>query len=116
MASAILASIPTLEANETLDLMEKACSMLGSVAVGLQRSRLVTLAVLMIHGIRNELVKELDPTATTSNTPVQFRYFPMNNFFLYYYIFAIHASYYSRFSGIGGFHPAHVHGVGGFMG
>ena len=34
VAAAILTSIPTLEANETLDLMEKAYSLLGSFAHG----------------------------------------------------------------------------------
>jgi hypothetical protein len=115
VAGAILASIPTLEANETLDLMEKACSLLGSVAIGLQRSELISLSVRMIHGIRNELVKELDPTARIMNTPVQFTYAPSNMFLMYPVIIA-HSSYFSTYSGIGGSHPAHVHGVGGFMG
>ena len=115
VAGAILASIPTLEANETLDLMEKAYSMLGSVATGLQRSELISLSVRMIHGIRNELVKELDPTARIMNTPVQFTYAPSNMFLMYPLIIA-HSSYFSTYSGIGGSHPAHVHGIGGFMG
>ncbi|MGA2680430.1 MAG: hypothetical protein ABSF44_01365 [Candidatus Bathyarchaeia archaeon] len=117
VASAVLASIPTLEANETLDLMEKAYSLLGSYAADLERSEMISLAVRMIHGIKNELVKQLDPTATIVKTPVQFTYVPTNIFFLYYAPLIIaHSSYYSTFSGIGGFHPAHVHGVGGFMG
>jgi hypothetical protein len=71
----------------------------------------------MIHGIKNELVKSLDPTAKIEKTPVQFTYIPSNLFFLYYGPLIIaHTSYYSTFSGIGGVHPAHVHGVGGFMG
>ncbi len=117
VAGAILASIPTLEANETLDLMEKAYSLLGSYATGLERSELISLSVRMIHGIKNELVKSLDPTAKIEKTPVQFTYIPSNLFFLYYGPLIIaHTSYYSTFSGIGGVHPAHVHGVGGFMG
>lgn len=117
VAAAILTSIPTLEANETLDLMEKACSILGSVAKDLSRSELISLSVRMIHGIRNELVKELDPTAKITNTPVQFTYAPSSAFFGYYYPLIIaHTCYYSTYSGIGGHHPAHVHGVGGFMG
>jgi hypothetical protein len=117
VAGAILASIPTLEANETLDLMEKAYSLLGSYAAGLGRSELISLAVRMIHGIKNELVKKLDPTARIVNTPVQFTYVPSNVFFMYYAPLIIaHTSHFSTFSGIGGFHPAHVHGVGGFMG
>jgi hypothetical protein len=117
VASAILASISTLEANETLDLMEKAYSLLGSYASDLERSELVSLAVRMIHGIKNELVKQLDSTANIVKTPVQFVYVPGNIFFIYYAPLIIaHSSYYSTFSGIGGYHPAHVHGVGGFMG
>ena len=118
VAAAILASIPTLEANETLDLMEKACSLLGFAAAGLERSELVSLAVRMIHGIRNELVKELDATAKVAQTPVQFTYARMSTPFLYYWCWlaVVQSSYYSRYSGIGGYHPAHVHGVGGFQG
>jgi hypothetical protein len=117
VAGAILASIPTLEANETLDLMEKAYSLLGSFAIGLERSELISLSVRMIHGIKNELVKELDPTAKIMKTPVQFTYAPSNVFFMYHApLIIVHTSYFSTFSGIGGVHPAHVHGVGGFMG
>lgn len=117
VAAAVLASITVLEANETLDLMEKAFFILSQYAVGLERSELLSLAVRMIHGIRNELVKELDSTAKIVNTPVQFTYAPSGVFFIYNVpILVAHASYYSTFSGIGGFHPAHVHGVGGFAG
>jgi hypothetical protein len=117
VASAILASISTLEANETLDLMQKAYSLLGTYATDLFPSELLSLSVRMIHGIRNELVKQLDPTAKLTNTPMQFTYVPSNVFFLYYApLIVAHSYYYSTFSGIGGFHPAHVHGVGGFMG
>ena len=117
VAAAILASIQVLEANETLDLVEKAHSVISQYAVGLERSELLTLSVRMIHGIKNELVKELDPTAKIENTAVQFTYVPSNAFFVYYMPMVVaHSSYYSTFSGIGGFHPAHIHGVGGFAG
>jgi hypothetical protein len=117
VASAILASVPTLEANETLDLMQKAYTLLGTYATDLFPPELLSLAVRMIHGIKNELVKELDPTAKLTNTPMQFTYVPSNVFFIYYApLIVAHSSYYATFSGIGGFHPAHVHGVGGFMG
>jgi hypothetical protein len=117
VAAAILTSIQTLEANETLDLMEKAYSVLASFALSLERSELVSLSVRMIHGIRNELVKELDSTAKIMNTPVQFTYVPSNIFFIFRApVIIAHSSYYSTFSGIGGAHPAHVHGVGGFSG
>ena len=59
VASAILASISTLEANETLDLMEKASFILGSCTRDLERSEVISLAVRMIHGIKNELLKNL---------------------------------------------------------
>ena len=117
VAAAILTSISTLEANETLDLMEKAYSVLRLYASDLETSELISLAVRMIHGIKNELVKQLDSTANIVKTPVQFTYVPSNLFFIYYMPLIIaHSSYYSTFSGIGGYHPAHVHGVGGFMG
>jgi hypothetical protein len=117
VAAAILASIASLEANETLDLLEKAYSMLGSVALGLQRSELLSLSVRMIHGIQNELVKKLDPTAKIMNTPVQFRYVPSLIFFPYHApLILAHSTYYSTFSAIGGAHPAHVHGFGGGFG
>lgn len=117
VASAIVASIPTLEANETLDLLQKAYSLLGTYATDLSSSELLSLSVRMIHGIKNELVKELDPTAKLTNTPMQFTYIPSNVFFFYYApLIVVHSYYYSTFSGIGGSHPAHVHGVGGFMG
>jgi hypothetical protein len=117
VASAILASIPTLEANETLDLMQKAYSLLGTQATDMFPPELLSLSVRMIHGIKNELVKELDPTAKLTNTPMQFTFIPSNIFFIYYApLIVAHSYYYSTFSGIGGFHPAHVHGVGGFMG
>ncbi len=117
VAAAILASIPTLEANETLDLIEKAASLLGSFVKGLERSELITLSVLMVHGIRNELVRELDPTAAITRSPSQLTYVPSSIFFVHYVpVMVAHSSFYSTYSGIGGAHPAHVHGLGGFMG
>ena len=117
VAAAILTSIASLEANESLDLLEKAYSVLGSVAVGLQRSELLSLAVRMIHGINNELVKKLDPTAKLTNTPVQFTHTPSFIFFpVYAPLILAHGTYFSTFSAIGGAHPAHVHGFGGGFG
>jgi hypothetical protein len=49
VASAILASISTLEANETLDLMEKASFLLGSYVKDLERSEVISLAVRIIR-------------------------------------------------------------------
>ena len=90
---------------------------MGLSQLVLERSELISLSVRMIHGIKNQLVKEIDPTAKIMPTPVQFTYVPSNLFFIYYApLIVAHSSYYSTFSGIGGSHPAHVHGVGGFMG
>ncbi len=114
VAAAILTSIPTLEANELLDLTERAYSLLAGIAPGLARSELLSLSVGMIHGVKNELVKQLDPTAKLANTPIQFSHAPIAPFFLWYApLIIVHGSYYSTFSGIGGVHPAHVHGYGG---
>ncbi|MDG6997321.1 MAG: hypothetical protein JRN52_15500 [Nitrososphaerota archaeon] len=117
VAAAILASIPVFEAHEVLDLMEKAVTLLSAYSAGLERSETVALAVRMIHGVRNELVKEIDSTAKISETPVQFTYSPHPGLFFWYYpVIIAHSSYHSTFSGMGGFHPAHSHGVGGFAG
>jgi hypothetical protein len=117
VAAAILASIPVFESHEVLDLMEKAVTLLSGYATGLERSELVALAVRMIHGVRNELVKEIDPTAKITETPVQFTYGSHPGFFILYYpVIVAHSYYHSTFSGMGGFHPAHSHGIGGFAG
>jgi len=117
VAAAILASIPVFEAHEVLDLMEKAVTMLAGYSTGLERSQLVTLAVRMIHGVRNEIVRQIDPTARITGTPVQFTYGSHPGLFVGYYpIIIAHSSYNATFSGMGGFHPAHSHGVGGFAG
>ena len=117
VAGAILASIPVFEAHEVLDLMEKAVTLLAGYASGLERSELVALAVRMIHGVRNELVKEIDPTAKIAETPVQFTYPAHPGVFIWYRpVIIAHSYYHATFSGMGGFHPAHSHGVGGFAG
>ncbi len=117
VAAAILASIPVFEAHEVLDLMEKSVTLLAGYAAGLERSELVALAVRMVHGVRNEIVKEIDPTAKMTPTPVQFTYPTLPGVFIWYRpVIIAHAAYHSTFSGMGGFHPAHSHGVGGFAG
>lgn len=116
VAAAILASIPVFEAHEVLDLMEKAVTLLSAYIAGAERSELVALAVRMIHGVRNELVKEIDSTAKITDTPVQFTYASHPGFFWYSPLILAHSSYHSTFSGMGGFHPAHSHGIGGFAG
>src|SRR4030065_2673237 len=103
VATAILTSIPSLEANETLDLMEKASPLLGNYAPSLERSELISLSVRMIHGIRNELVKALDPTAKITVTPIQFTYVPSILFFRYRTpLILAHSYYHSTFSRLGG--------------
>jgi hypothetical protein len=117
VAAAILASIPVFESHEVLDLMEKAVTLLSGYTSGFERSALVALAVRMIHGVRNELVKEIDPTARIAGTPVQFTYpFHPGLFIWYRPVIIAHSAYHTTFAGMGGFHPAHYHGVGGFAG
>lgn len=117
VAAAILTSIPVFEAHEVLDLMQRAFTYLSGYAGMLEKSELVALAVRMIHGVRNELVKKIDPTATMVQTPVQFTYTPYPGLFIWYQpVIIAHSYYHATFSGMGGFHPAHSHGVGGFAG
>lgn len=117
VAAAILASIPVFEAHEALDLMEKAVTLLTAYLSGQERSVLVALAVRIIHGVRNELVKQIDPTATITPTPIQFTYAPHPGVFVWFRpVIIAHSSYHATFSGMGGFHPAHSHGIGGFAG
>jgi hypothetical protein len=117
VAAAILASIPVFEAHEVLDLMEKAVTLLSGYTRGLERSELVALAVRMIHGVRNELVKEIDSTAKITETPVQFTYPVHPGLFIWYHpVIIAHSYYHGTFGGMGGFHPAHSHGIGGFAG
>lgn len=116
VASAILASIPVLEANETLHLLEQAYGILGRRAPSLSQQELICLAVRMIHGIRAETVTGLDTTATSvPSPPVNFHYMP-GMWFFYVPVFVGHGSYFSTFGAVGGAHPAHVHSMGGFVG
>lgn len=117
VAASLLASIPVFEAHEVLDLMEKAVTLLMGYTRGLERSEIVALAVRMVHGVRNEIVKEIDSTATITETPVQFTYPIRPGLFLWYHpVIIAHSFHYAAFSGMGAFHPAHPHGVGGFAG
>jgi hypothetical protein len=111
VAASILASIPTLEANETLNVVEKAYAIVGRRASGLRQAELICLAVRMIHGIRNELVGALDATAAVAPggpSAVGYGYGP-RWFFLPVVI--VHGGYYSTYGGISGVHPGHVHGM-----
>ena len=115
VAAAILSSIATLEANETLNLVEKAYAVVGRRATGLSQAELICLAVRMVHGIRNELVGTLDATATAPPTGPGGLGYGIRPIFLPLVI--AHGGYYSTFGGISGVHPGHVHGMpGGFGG
>lgn len=117
VAAAILASIPVLEANETLNLLEKAYEILGQRTGPMSQAELITLAVRTIHGINVQSVDELDATAKAVPSPPGFSYAGMPPR-LWMPVFIAHGVYYSTFSGIGGIHPGHVHawGGGGFTG
>jgi hypothetical protein len=116
VGSAILASIPVLEANETLQLLEQAYDILGKRAMPLAQPELICLAVRMIHGIRAETVTGLDTTATAVPAPpVNFHYMP-GMWFFFVPVFVGHGAYFATYSAMGGVHPAHVHAMGGAVG
>jgi hypothetical protein len=111
VAASILTSVATLEANETLNLVEKAYGIVGSQARGLSQAELICVAVRMVHGIRNELVGNLDATATQQPLAPGaggIGYAPHPVFFP---ILVVHNAYYSTYGGISGVHPGHVHGM-----
>jgi hypothetical protein len=116
VASAILASIPVLEANETLQLLEQAYDILGKRAMPMAQSELICLAVRMIHGIRAETVTGVDATAkAVPAPPVNFHYMP-GMWFFFVPVAIGHGSYFATYGAFGGAHPAHVHTMGGFVG
>jgi hypothetical protein len=110
VASAILASIPVLEANDTLNLLEQAYGIIGRTAGGLSQAELICLAVRMIHGIRSETVTGVDSTATAVPASTYYAYGPR---FFFVPIIIAHGAYFSTYSGFGGAHPGHAHFVGG---
>lgn len=114
VASSILASIPVLEANETLNLLEKAYEILGQRTGPLSQAEGICLAVRLIHGIDVRSLSDLDPTAARMPG---FSY-PAGQPRMFMPIIIVHAGYYSTFSSMGGYHPAHIHawGGGGFGG
>jgi len=112
VASSILATIPTLEANESLNLLEKAYGYIASKNISNSQPETITLAVRMIQGVKNEIVKGMDPSAP----PVLFTYVPTPIFMPLY---VAHGIYYQSYSSLGGFHPSHISTMGmggGFLG
>jgi hypothetical protein len=119
VAASVLASLSTLEANETLNLLEHAYEIVGRRAMPMSQSELICLAVQMLHGIRNELVGPLDTTAAAVPAAQRVTGFYGPRFF-FVPIVVFRGGYYSTYSGVSGAHPGHVHGFagggGGFSG
>jgi hypothetical protein len=117
VSASVLASVATLEANETLNLLEQAYNVVGRRALGMNQAELVCLAVRMVEGIRNELVGALDTTATAPTGAARpAPLFVRGPYFVP--IIVMHNAYYSTYSGVSGPHPGHAHGFagGGFTG
>jgi hypothetical protein len=112
VAAAVLASIPVLEANETLNLLEKAYEILGQHTGPMSQAELLTLAVRTIHGVDVRSVSELDPTQVKPASYPSFSYANVPPR-IWIPVLIAHGTYFSTFSGIGGIHPGHVHAVGG---
>jgi len=119
VAASVLASLGTLEANETLNLLGQAYDIIGRRAAGLGQPELICLAVRMLRGIRDDLLRPLDATAAIP--PPAPRVVGMYGPHFYFVpIIVAHNAYYATYSGIGGVHPGHIHGFagggGGFVG
>jgi len=115
VAASVLASVSTLEANETLNLLEHAYEIVGPRAAPLSQAELICLAVRMVQGIRDELVAPLDATAALPPPPPRMPGVYGPGFF-FVPIFVMHQAYFGTYSGIGGAHPGHAHGFGGVGG
>jgi hypothetical protein len=116
VAASVLASVSTMEANETLNLLEQAYEIVGRRAMPMSQAELICLAVRMVHGIRNELVGQLDTTATAAPTAPRVGGYYYGPRFFFVPIVVFHGGYFSTYSGIGGAHPGHAHGFGGGAG
>jgi hypothetical protein len=114
VGASILASIPVLEANETLSYLEKAYETLGRRTGPLAQSELICLAIRLLHGIQVASVSELDATAAARAAAARGAFYGGPRF-LFVPLIVAHGYYFGTYSGIGGFHPGHVHG-GGFSG
>jgi len=115
VAAAVLASLGTLEANETLNYLGQAYDVIGRRATELGQPELICLAVRMLHGIRDDLLRPLDATAAVppSMAPGVGRVGYYGPHYYYAPIIVAHNAYYSTYSGVSGVHPGHVHGFGG---
>jgi len=113
VAASVLASLGTLEANETLNLLGQAYDIIGRRAVGLGQPELICLAVRMLHGIRDDLLRPLDATAAVRPSAPPMRTGMYGPHFYFVPIIVAHNAYYSTYSGISGVHPGHIHGFGG---
>ncbi len=116
VASAILASLPTLEANESLRLLEQAYEIVGRRAMPMSEPELICLALRVVHGIREQTIGHLDTTAAAPaapTTPSPYLFGPR-----IWFVGAIvaHQSFYATFGGFAGAHPGHVNVMGGFGG
>ncbi|MHB1439700.1 MAG: hypothetical protein ACYCSO_01155 [Cuniculiplasma sp.] len=117
VSSTIIATVPVMEANETLDLLSKAYNIIENNVSGFEKSEIMAASVSLVHGIKKELITDVDSKAPVVNTPYNFHYMPSPFFFPFYMpMLMVQGSYFSTFSGIGGVHPAHIHSVGGFSG
>ena len=114
VGASILASIPVLEANETLSYLEKAYETLGRRTGPLAQSELICLSIRLLHGIQVASVSELDATAVARAASAGAGFYGGPRF-LFVPLIVAHGSYFGTYSGIGGMHPGHVH-VGGFTG
>ncbi len=115
VAAAIVASVPVLEANESLNLIERAYGIIGRRAAALSQAELICLAVRMVHEIRSETITELDATPRVVPPPAGLAGLAGPRFF-FLPVLVTHGAYYSTFSGLGGVHPGHIHSMGGFSG
>ncbi len=117
VAAAILASVPVLEANESLNLLEEAYDIVGRRAMPSSQAELICLAVRMVHGVRTETITGMDSTQVPTPAAAGVGYGGPRPMFMpgFFYgpLIVMHGGYYSTFSGIGGVHPGHVHGGGG---
>lgn len=121
VGASILAAIPTIEANEALNLLEHSYDILGSRTGPMSQSQLICLAVRLLDGIQVASVDELDPTAAARAGPQRGgyygpRYYYRPGFFFFAPIIVVHGAYFSTYSGFGGPHPGHFHSAGGFVG